>query len=298
MRAVIAAVWLLSSVTAGAELFEVKTESGTRKTSTGDTVTYTLYIPVAIPELPAPPWPAVVLNHGFFRTKETQANSALSLARRGIIVLTPDQVGLGGIVSRQTNVAVTLDHLDWLRTRGLTPGDPLDGRVDPHRFGLAGHSAGGAMSFEAAFASQSSDLPVAALFLLDAVPWSSTLETASKLSPIALGSLRSEPSPCNAKGLVRQLLGQVVFAVDDVLVVGATHCDGENPTDALCRLACGGSSLLRRYLYLRLMTLFFVETLNAPPVEAGSVGYGRTISWLEHQGLVVRETSGQAPQVE
>lgn len=297
-QAVITALWLLTSVTASAELFSVQTESESRETSTGDLVTYTLYIPEATPDLPTPPWPAIVLNHGFLRTKETQANNALSLARHGIVVLAPDQVGLGGAASRQTNIAVTLDHLDWLRRRGRTPGDPLEGRVDPYRLGLAGHSAGGAIAFEAAAASQSSDFPVTALFLLDAVPWRTTIEAAPNMSRIAVGSLRSEPSPCNANGLVRDLLDKVVFAVDDVRIVGGTHCDGENPTDTFCRLFCGGSTWLRRHLYLRLMTLFFVEGLNAPPVEYSSLGFQRTISLLEHLGRVVRETSGQATPIE
>jgi pimeloyl-ACP methyl ester carboxylesterase len=291
-KALLLTALLLSGVTAAAELFPVEIESGTRQTFTGDVVAYSLYIPQAKPELPAPPWPAVVLNHGFSRTKKTQANNANYLAQRGFVVLTPNQVGLGGFVARETNITVTLDHLDWIRRRSTTPGDPLDGLVDPRRLGLAGHSAGGALSFEAAARSQTSDLPVSALFLLDAVPWRSTLEAAPGMAPIALGSLRSEPSPCNAQGAVRDLLDALMFAAEDVRVVGGTHCDPENPTDLPCRWACGGSSGLRRYLYLRLMTLFFQDALNAPSVDTNPIGYAPTLEWLERTGLVVRETAG------
>lgn len=291
-RTLLLVAWLLCSVATEAELFDVAIENKTRQTCTGDVVAYSLYIPQAQPDLPAPPWPAVVLNHGFARTKETQANNANYLARRGFVVLTPNQVGLGGFVARETNITVVLDHLEWLKRRGTTPGDALDGRVDPHRLGLAGHSAGGALSFEAALRSQCSDDPVRALFLLDAVPWRSTLDAAPGMAPIALGSLRSEPSACNAQGAVRDLLDALIFAAEDVRVVGGTHCDPENPTDFLCRWVCGGSSGLRRYLYLRLMTLFFQDALNAPSVDTNPVGYAPALEWLEHAGLVVRETSG------
>jgi hypothetical protein len=85
-----------------------------------------------------------------------------------------------------------------------------------------------------------------------------------------------------------------MFAAEDVRVVGGTHCDPENPTDFLCRWACGGSSGLRRYLYLRLMTLFFQDALNAPSVDTNPIGYAPTLEWLERAGLVVRETAGSA----
>lgn len=291
-KTLLLAAWLLCCVTADAKLFTVEIENGTRRTCTGDEVAYSLFIPQANPDLPAPPWPAVVLNHGFSRTKKTQADNANYLAQRGFVVLTPNQVGLGGFATRETNITVTLDHLDWLNRRSTTPGDPLDGRIDPRRLGLAGHSAGGALSFEAAARSQCLNDPVSALFLLDAVPWRSTLEAAPGMAPIALGSLRSEPSACNAQGEVRDLLDALMFAAEDVRVVGGTHCDPENPTDFLCRWACGGSSGLRRYVYLRLMTLFFQDALNAPSVDTNPTGYAPTLEWLERAGLVVRETTG------
>jgi len=288
-RRLLLAACLLAAAPAGAELFDVAVETGTRTTCTGRVVSYSLFIPQPTAGLPPPPWPAVVLNHGFARTKRFHADNAAAMARRGLIVLTPDQAGRGGAFAREENIEITLDHLEWLRTRSATPGDPLEGLVDPQRLGLAGHSAGGAMAFETAVRSQTSGWPVSALYLLDAVPWQSTLEAAPALAPLELGSLRSEPSPCNADGAVRDLLHGLSFSVDDLRLVGATHCDPESPTDVLCRWACGGSTVLQRHLYRRLMYLFFQDALDAPSVEPFAADYQETLAGLEARGAVVRE---------
>jgi pimeloyl-ACP methyl ester carboxylesterase len=293
--ALMLAASLLTCVAADAGLFGVLVETGTRTACTGDAVSYSLFIPQPADGLPPPPWPAVVLNHGFARTKKAHADNAFFMAQRGLVVLTPDQVGLGGAGVREKNIAVTLDHLEWLRARSDTPDDPLEGLVDWYRMGLAGHSAGGAMSFEAAARSQAEGFPLSAVFLLDAVPWRSTLEAAPTLMPLALGSLRSEPAPCNAQGAVRELLQAISFPVDDLLLVGATHCDPENPTDALCRWFCGGSTAIKRSLYRRLMVLFFQDAFDMPPVELVFVDYGATLEWLEGQGLIAREALPGAP---
>ena len=80
-------------------------------------------------------------------------------------------------------------------------------------------------------------------------------------------SLRSEPSACNAKGSVRKLLANLPVESDDVRIVGGTHCDAEDPTDAACRLFCGGKKEGARMLYRRLFYLFVRNALDAPPVE-------------------------------
>jgi pimeloyl-ACP methyl ester carboxylesterase len=283
------AACLLAAVPAGAGLFEVKLETGTISTGGGKEVSYNLFIPQPTDGLPPPPWPAVVLNHGFARSKKFHVANAAYLARRGLIVLTPDQVGRGGSFAREQNIEITLDHLEWLVTRSETPGDPLAGLVDPRRLALAGHSAGGALSFEATVRSQVTSLPVRALVLLDAVPWRSTLEAAPGLAPLDLASFRSEPSACNADGSVRGLLAALCFPVDDLRLVDATHCDPESPTDVLCRWACGGSTLPRRHLYRRLMYLFFQDALDLPSVEPLPADYEETLARLEDAGRVVRE---------
>lgn len=268
---------------AAAGLFSVAVENGSRQTTLGDTVAYDLYWPVSAASQPAPPWPTVVLNHGFSRDKSHHADNARYLAARGIVVLVPNLVSLlGGEDAQLRNIANTEDHVAWLKARTATPGDALFGLVDRARIGLAGHSAGGAIAFEAAVGLGPD---VEALLLLDAVPWSRTLSVAGALEIPYFASLRSDPSACNAAGSVVALLSRLAFPSLDVRLVGATHCDPENPTDLLCAFGCGGTSATRRSLYQRLQYLFLQDALGVPSVESPPDTYGAALL----QGL--RETT-------
>ena len=240
-------------------------ESAHRTTAGGDTVAYDLYVPKAASGMPEPPWPALVLNHGFARSKEHLTGTARFLAERGFVVLTPDLVNLlRGERAQKAAIADTRDHVTWLKRRAETARDRLHGLVDPARIALAGHSAGGAVAFEAA----EGESGIRAVVLLDAVPWQRTLDTAREMKVEALASLRSEPSGCNGDGSVLHLLPRLSFPTTDVRIVGGTHCDPENPTDRLCRLFCGGTSAGARQLYQSLLTLHLREALDAPPVES------------------------------
>jgi pimeloyl-ACP methyl ester carboxylesterase len=284
---------LVASAPAQAALFPVAVESATRRTTAGDTVAYDLYLPQAGPGLPAPPWPAVVLNHGFARDKRYHAQNARHLAERGIVALVPNLVSLlGGEEAQLRNIENTIDHVAWLRARSATPGDPLRGLVDPLRIGLAGHSAGGAVAFEAAWQQErSSGIPAAALVLLDAVPWARTVARAGELGPLFAVNLRAEPSACNAYASNLGLLDAVSFPADDVRLVATTHCDPENPSDFLCSLACGAATPRGSNLYQELLYLFLREALQAPAVEAGG-GFRERVAALEAQGDAQRETYG------
>ncbi len=258
---------------AGAQplLYDVRVEEARRRMASGDTVPYSLFVPVARASLSPPPWPAVVLTHGFARDRRFHAENALHMAERGIIVLTPNLVGgLGSRRGRVRNIENTGDHVRWLIARSATPGNALSGLVDPVRIGLAGHSAGGAVSFEAALRLSKSATPAEALLLLDGVPWSRTTARASELPPMDFASLRSEPSACNAFASILGLQDRLRFPADDARILGGTHCDPENPTDALCKLACGGASAVAQSRYQRLMYLFFHDALRAPLPESQS----------------------------
>jgi len=274
---------------AWADLHEVRVERGERKTSLGDLVTYRLYIPVPKPTLPPPPWPAVVLTHGFGRTHKYHSRNALYMARRGLVVLTPDMTSLTlGPRAQSRNVSNMVDHLVWLKNRGEDDQDGLKGLIDLERMGLAGHSAGGAVSFEATLKGQAQRLPVAALCLLDAVPWERTVRRASSLRPLAFASIRSEESPCNFQGKVLDLLDRLTFPTEDVQIVGARHCDAENPTSPPCWLLCGRSNDERQDLYQRLMYLFFRDALGAALIENEPETYQSSLEMLESQGVVLR----------
>lgn len=268
--------------------FPVDIENGTRRTTTGDDLRYDLFIPIAREDLPPPPWPAVILTHGFARDRTFQRNNALYLAQRGIVVLTPDMVSLlPGESAQLRNIANTTDHVEWLRQRAADPQDRLAGLVDPQRIGLAGHSAGGAVSFEAAIELQQQGRQAAAVVLLDAVPWDRTLEQASDLAAMPLVSLRSEPANCNANGRVLELLRALTFPAADVRIVGATHCDPENPTDMLCTLVCGGGSRDAQQTYQRLLYLFFQDAFAIPSAELQPETWQQALAAMVADGIVV-----------
>jgi dienelactone hydrolase len=270
-------------------LYEVSVESDTRPAPTGARVAYDVFIPRPAADLPGPPFPAVILTHGFARDRTFHRDNALYMAQRGIVVLTPDMVSLlGGDASQSANIAILSDHVRWLAERSTAAGDPLAGILDARRIGLAGHSAGGAVSFEAAVKTQEGPTSVAAVCLLDAVPWDRTLDQAVDFKPLPLASLRSEPGPWNLNGRVLDLLNRLAFNVEDVRVVGSTHCDPENPTDLLGQLACGPSTEERRAIYQRLMYLFFRDTLKAHRLEQEGEPYVQALQRLEAAGLVSR----------
>jgi acetyl esterase/lipase len=283
----LAACLLACGAPASSEPFAVNVESGTRRTSLGDSVAYDLYLPVPAAGQPPAPWPALVLNHGFARSKSYHAANARYLAERGLVVLVPNLVSLlGGELAQLRNIANTVDHLQWLRQRAGTPGDALHGLVDAARLALAGHSAGGAIAFEAGVDSQRTPAPAAAVLLLDAVPWTRTLARAGELPPMPLATLRADPSSCNATGSVRDLLDGLLMPALDVSVLAASHCDPENPSDGLCGLVCTPAQPERQALFQQLAYLFLREALRAPAVEADVPGYLAALQALAAEGRV------------
>lgn len=276
-----------------AGFYEVSIERGWRRTVSGARVRYNLFIPQPDPALSPPPWPAVILTHGFARDRTHHRNNAMYLAERGVVVLTPDMAGLlGGEAAQLNRIADLVDHVAWLAERSAAPDDALTGLVDPACIGLAGHSAGGAISFEAAIESQGTPTPVAAVCLLDAVPWDRTIARAPDFPALPFASWRSESSPCNSRGEILHVLDGLTFLTEDVLIVGATHCDPENPSDALCALVCGCSTTERQFLYLEFLYLFVRDALLAPPVPSEPADYAEALDEAAALGLIVRTPAG------
>jgi pimeloyl-ACP methyl ester carboxylesterase len=277
----------------GTQAFSVSVEHGTRRTTAGDQVAYSLFMPQPSESSAAPPYPAVVISHGLARSKRFHADTACALAERGIVVLTPDRISLlGGEEAQLRNVENLVDHLRWLRSRTVNEDDPLFGQLDSERVGLVGHSAGGAVSLEAAVELDEAGEGVHALMLLDAVPWTRTVERAGELHELLFASVRSEPTACNAEGAIRDVLARLPFATEDILVVGGSHCDPENPTDLLCKLACGGSDERARAAYQELVCAFLGEALSVPDVEA-SPGFPATVDRLVTAGRVATSPIGE-----
>ncbi len=112
----------------GVELRDVRfeAEDGTRMSAL-------LYVPeTATAEAPAP---AVLAVHGYINSRETQSGFAIELARRGYVVLAPDQTGHGFSGGRAlTSGFGGPASLAYLRSLPF---------VDAENVGLEGHSMGG-----------------------------------------------------------------------------------------------------------------------------------------------------------
>jgi len=108
--------------------------------SEGKLVSALLYVPKGVS--PKKPAPAIVATHGYINSRETQDGFAIEFARRGFIVLAPDQPGHGySDPPAFANGFGGMDTLKYLRTLDI---------VDPNNIGLEGHSMGGWASVIAA----------------------------------------------------------------------------------------------------------------------------------------------------
>jgi dienelactone hydrolase len=251
---------------------EVEVTTGTRTTALGDPIPYALYVPQPGSGPTDPPYPALILTHGFARDYGRHIDKAVRFARHGLIVLTPSLLPAdAGATAHARNVANTADHHRWLATRGADPADPLFGLVDAQRIALAGHSAGAAISLEATQALQRRGAPVAALVLLDGATYARTERIAPLLRELPLLSLRSEPSACNEFGAIENLPALVRFPITDIEIAGATHCAPEGPTDIACEVLCGVSTDEAHAAYEALTEGFLEEALGvvrpAPTTE-------------------------------
>ena len=140
---------------------------------------------------------------------------------------------------RQENIQGVAELARWLIERSGDTGDTLSGRVDAESIALVGHSAGGAVAFEAACVLQGSGMHPRALLLLDGVPWVSTIhraknnelnysagrEIAADKTVCNVCNLRAKRASINAYGLFYQLFGASSESFVDVEFPAAKHAD-------------------------------------------------------------------------
>jgi len=104
----------------------------TTETDGGIKLCGNLYKPdTATEETPAP---AVVVVHGWWKTKESQSSVSMELARRGFVVFNIDMYGHGGSETLRANFTDSWDALQLLYDLPY---------VDNTRLGMTGHSMGG-----------------------------------------------------------------------------------------------------------------------------------------------------------
>jgi dienelactone hydrolase len=170
---------------------------------------------------------AVILAHGFTRTRATMAGHAATLAQDGYWVIAPD---LPYLMDSRDNAVALRDLMRQLQQGAA--GVPLD------RFVLVGFSAGGLSALLAAGAPG-----VAGYIGLDPFdrPGGVGLEAARKLA-IPAFLLRGPAAACNAYSIAEPWVKALPNLVEESQFIAASHCDFEAPTDRLCTFVCGDTN--------------------------------------------------------
>jgi len=126
----------------------IDVSSITVPTENGQWIVADLYKPQsATADAPAP---AVVVVPGFQRSKETQTNMALELARRGIVVICIDPYAQGDSSSSYSTQSATTEGYGLIPIVEYIYSTPNLNYIDKTRIGATGHSAGGNAAIRAA----------------------------------------------------------------------------------------------------------------------------------------------------
>jgi hypothetical protein len=96
------------------------------------------------------PAPAVIVVPGFQRSKETQANISLELARRGIVVIAIDPYAQGSSSSSLSTRSATEEGYGMFAVVDYLTNTHNLNYIDKTRIGVTGHSAGGNAALQAA----------------------------------------------------------------------------------------------------------------------------------------------------
>jgi acetyl esterase/lipase len=269
-------------------LYDYKIERAKMRTASGAEKSYTVYYPVrGMDTLPPPPYPVVVLIHGFLMTGREQTNNAVYMAQRGFVIVTPNITKiLLGDKNRMNNVSDVLDHIRSVTKRSQTQGDVLFGLIDPQRLAIGGNSSGGAVVLESCLEAQKANIPLRAIVSLDGVPWDRTFDRVAQMKPVKVLSLRSVPSLCNYHARILRYLAKLDFPFDDVLINNAHHCDAENPTTIGCMCVCGWTEDKYRWLYQLLLYYYLKDALNAPEISTPSKSFVQFVNDLQKENKV------------
>jgi fermentation-respiration switch protein FrsA (DUF1100 family) len=117
-------------------------------TQNGQWVTADLFRPLsATSENPAP---LVVVVPGFQRSKETHANIAIELARRGVVVINIDPYAQGSSSSSLSRRSATEEGYGMFAVVNYVANTDILNYVDKSRIGVTGHSAGGNAAIQGA----------------------------------------------------------------------------------------------------------------------------------------------------
>ena len=149
-----------------------------------------------------------------------------------------------------------------------TTSSPAQGKVDPHKLGVEGHSAGGLATTMMARANAPG-----AVVLFDPVDANDAGASAyaGRCGPLLV--LFAQPSSCNNQEEWQTFATQTTAQATMFSVAGSTHCDGENhDCGVACGLACGGAAdATRQDVYARYATAFFLANLAGDTQAAAAL---------------------------
>ncbi len=235
------------------------------------------------------PYPVVFLRHGYTRGQRNLRGWGERLASHGFATALPSTRDSGSATIGQADLEAVVT---FTLARARAAGSFLSGALDEARVVLGGHSSGG---LAATLAAAGGHVPVAALVLLDTEAAPEGEAAAPKVLVPSVGAF-AEPdtSPgalsCNEQGggvrTAQALAGPVlVFRAK-----GASHCDLESETDALCAAACGSTSAARLAAFETYVTAFLQAEIRcdarARPWVDGTVLAGDArVQVLSQRGL-------------
>ena len=228
----------------------------------GSALAYDLYVPTARSTALA----GILLLHGFGADRRSLAGHAARLAGAGVAaVLTPDMSSLmaGGVeVARARNIAQAADHALWLRTLPQLAGGA--------GIALAGHSAGGAVIFEAAAVLAAQGAAPRGVCLLDGVPWERTSAAAASwpAAQVPLLAIRGADDSWNMNGKMRSVLNALPApGASVVFLPRSRHGDAIDPKRKLWALRLAGllGAPGSSQLIASLLDAFLRDALSSAP---------------------------------
>ena len=213
-----------------------------------------LYIPDGVSN--TNPAPGIIATHGYINSNETQSAFAIEFARRGYVVLVPDQTGHGySDPAAFANGFGGIDTLAYIKTLPF---------VDQNNIGLEGHSMGGWAS-----------LVAAGIYPND---YQSIVILGS--SPGTYGAPKGTPDwPRNIA---------VIFSKYDEfssLMWGVDIATEITKTDKLKTLFNSSETIIAGKLYGNIADgtarIFYQPAVTHPGIHFSSVAIGHTIDWFD-----------------